>query len=171
MNGRNAKRKQNRYSGREPGPFFAITVSVMQSSAYLALSHAARSLLLEIALQFKGDNNGRLLASKAHLSKRGWNSADVIQRAKAQLIESQLIFETVKGARPNRASWYAITWQSLDPHPDYDPGVTKVFARSMYQKTEALTPARGTPAPSVVPAHGTKASPPTPSAGPMAALH
>jgi hypothetical protein len=52
------------------------------------LGHPARSLLLELARQFVRDNNGRLLASRAYLAKRGWKSADVIDRAKRELLEA-----------------------------------------------------------------------------------
>ena len=73
------------------------------------------SLFMEIARQFVGDNNGRLLASAAHLKKRG-NSADVISRAKRQLLAGGFIFETVQGVgrtkrvgtRSLRKAWTSI---------------------------------------------------------------
>ena len=114
-NGRNRS-----YSGRDAGGFVALPWTVLDSSAYTSLGHPARSLLLEIARQYMGHNNGKLLASRAYLGKRGWKSADVIQRAKVELLNAGLIFETVMGSRPNRASWYAITWQTLDALPGYD---------------------------------------------------
>ena len=80
MNGRNPR--QRRDHGRDQGGFIALPWSVVDSSAFKRLSHPARALLLEIARQYAGDNNGRLLASRAHLSPRGWNSVDVITRAK-----------------------------------------------------------------------------------------
>ena len=75
-NGRN----RGRGSGgtRDPGGFIALPWSVLDSAAYNNLSHPARSLLLEFARQYVRDNNGRLLASAAHLSKRGWKSSYVI---------------------------------------------------------------------------------------------
>ena len=81
-NGRNNGRKGD--SGRDSGGFMALPWSVLDCPAYAALSHPARSLLLEIARQFVRDNNGRLLASAAYLSKRGWKSSDVIARAKRE---------------------------------------------------------------------------------------
>jgi hypothetical protein len=44
-----------------------------------------------------------LLLSRNFLEPRGWKSADVIHRAKQELLEAEFIFETVKGRRPNRA--------------------------------------------------------------------
>ena len=58
------------------------------------------------------DDNGRMLLSSRYLAPRGWRSPEVITRAKRELLEAQLIFETVKGSRPNKASWYAVTWHN-----------------------------------------------------------
>ncbi len=161
-NGRNAGRKGD--SGRDPGAFVALPLSVLDSPAYARLSHPARSLLLEVARQFVRDNNGRLLCSRAHLAKRGWKSADVIQRAKSELLAAAFIFETVKGHRPNRASWYAVTWRALDRHPDYDFGATAGFERGAY-KNASLIPSGGTERALIVPSRGTERPPPVPSRG------
>lgn len=112
--GRNAR------PDRDGNQFVAMPVVVLDSPAYRGLSHPGRSLLMEIARQYVRDNNGRLLASAAYLSKRGWTSSDVITRAKRELLNAGFIFETVKGARPNKASWYAITWHPLDKIKGYD---------------------------------------------------
>ncbi len=85
-NGRNRGQKGD--SGRDAGGFVALPWSVLDCPAYAALSHPARALLFELARQFVRDNNGRLLASAAYLAKRGWKSADVITRAKRDLIET-----------------------------------------------------------------------------------
>ena len=130
-NSRNSGKRGD--SGRDSGGFVALPWSVLDCPAYAALSHPARSLLLEIARQFVRDNNGRLLASRAYLAKRGWNSPDVISRAKRDLLEAGFIHETVKGHRPNKASWYAVTWRSLDRLPGYDEGATQTFVRRAYQ--------------------------------------
>jgi len=80
-----------------------------------------------------------LLASSAYLVKRGWKSNDVISRAKRDLIEAGFIFETVMGHRPNRASWYALTWQALDRLPGYDAGALESFRRSAFRAPPLLT--------------------------------
>ena len=120
---------------------------MLDSPAYLGLSHPSRSLLLEIARQYFGDNNGRLLTSAAYLRKRGWKSSDVITRAKRELIDAKLIHETVQGQRPNKASWYAVTWQTLDRHPGYDSGTFESFRRGAFNSGPFL---------SVVPAKPTR---------------
>ena len=98
----------------------------------------ARALLLEVALQYHRDDNGRMLLSRAHLLGRGWKSADMIQKAKGELLEAELIFETVKGQRPNKASWYACTWWRLDRHPGFDSGVEKAFEQGAYRLRAAV---------------------------------
>jgi hypothetical protein len=141
--------------GRDSGGFVALPWSVLDCSAYRALSHPARSLLIEFARQYVRDNNGRLLASTKFLKNRGWNSADVIHRAKHELLEAGLIYETVKGHRPNKASWYAITWQGLDKDSRYDAGAWEGWrhARSGYKNTP-LIPSNGTKGHSIEPANG-----------------
>ena len=167
-NGRNKTRKGD--SGRDGGGFAAIPWSVLDCAAYGRLSHPARSLLMEIARQFVRDNNGRLLASASYLSKRGWKSSDVITRAKRELLEAGFIHQTVQGHRPNKASWYAITWQTLDRLPGYDHGAAESFERGAYRKSEplkitCLRPSHGVERPSIAPSHGVVKVLPTPSHG------
>lgn len=166
-NGRNSGKRGD--TGRDPGGFIALPWSVTDCAAYADLSHPARSLLVEIARQWVRDNNGRLLASAAYLSKRGWSSADVITRAKRELIAAGFIHETVKGHRPNKASWYALTWRTLDRLPGYDEGAAATFVRGAYQNA-SLRPSRGVEAPSIAPSHGVAKPSPTPSRGAVRAI-
>ena len=178
-------------TGRDPGGFIALPLSVLDCPNYVALSHPAKNLLIEVARQCKGDNNGRLLLSRAYLAIRGWNSADVIHRAKSELIESGFIFETVMGHRPNKASWYAVTWRRLDKIAGFDIGTDKAFEQGAYKRNvplldvkklrgyqasndirpsavgTALSPPDGTDAPSIGPPPGTESPPPAPSDGAM----
>ncbi len=136
-NGRNMGTKCD--LGRDPGGFVALPWTVLDCPAYAALSHPARALLIEVARQFVRDNNGRMLLSIAFLRKRGWKSSDVITRAKRELLAAGFIFETVMGHRPNKASWYAVTWRTLDKLQGYDHGATAGFVRSAYMSS-ALKP-------------------------------
>ncbi len=175
-------------SGRDSGGFIALPWSVLDCPAYARLSHPARALLFELARQFVRDNNGRLLLSAAYLSKRGWKSADVITRAKRELLAAGFIFEMVKGQRPNRASWYAVTWQALDKLPGYDVGAAESFRRSAYAdgvsiqrkptreelyekwrdpagKNAPLIPSHGAEGLSIAPPHGVERTAIAPSHG------
>jgi hypothetical protein len=162
--------RSKRDAGRDSGGFVALPWSVLDCAAYARLSHPARGLLMEFARQFVRDNNGRLLASGAYLATRGWKSADVITRAKRELLEAEFIFETVKGQRPNKASWYAVTWRALDKCKGYDFGTEAAFQRGAYLKSSPseitpLTPSSGVERPRIAPSHGVERSSPTPPHG------
>lgn len=154
-------------TSRDKGGFIALPHAVVDSPAFQRLSHPARSLLIEIARQLLGDNNGRLLASRSHLASRGWNSADVISRAKRELQASGFIHETVKGRRPNRASWYALTWYGLPAHPKYDYEALDTFVRSAYSRNSPLVPSDGQRRGETAPRGGTRAAPAVPRGGPV----
>jgi hypothetical protein len=162
--------RSKRDTGRDSGGFVAMPWSVLDCAAYARLSHPARGLLMEFARQFVRDNNGRLLASGAYLATRGWKSADVIFRAKRELLDAGFIFETVKGQRPNKASWYAVTWRSLDKCKGYDFSTEKAFERGAYLKNEALkidplTPRDGIKRSQIAPSDGVEQPATTPSHG------
>lgn len=168
-NARNPKRKGHDTS-RDQGGFVALPWSVLDCPAYARLSHPARSLLWEFARQYVRDNNGRLLASGVYLAKRGWRSQDVVTRAKRELLDAGFIHETAMGHRPNKASWYAVTWRALDKLPGYDAGATETFKRGAYQqnpplKNASLTPSHGVERVAIAPPHGVEVAPPTPSHG------
>jgi hypothetical protein len=137
-----SRKSKKKFSGasRDAGAFIAIPAAVLDSPAYMELSYPARALLVEVARQYRGDDNGRMILTRKHLLPRGWKSADVIQRAKDELINAGFIFETVMGMRPNRAAWYALTWLSLDKLDGFDTGAEAGFVRSAYlKKTQSLS--------------------------------
>lgn len=167
--------------------------SVLDCPAYGRLSHPGRSLLWEFARQVVKDNNGRLLCSKNYLAPRGWTSSDVITRAKRELLDAGFIHETVMGCRPNKASWYAVTWRALDRLQGYDAGAEASFVRGAYTalvmpnakptreelydrwrtpkltQNAALRPSGGVEAITVAPAHGAEKFPAGPSHGAVGA--
>jgi len=126
---------------REPGGYCALPWSVIDSKAYQSLSYPATALLIELARQYVRDNNGRLLLSLRYMSERGWRSKDVIERARRELLDAKLIYQTAQGHRPNKASWYALTWYTLDKIPGYDAGAVEGFRRGMYNTFHPATPA------------------------------
>ena len=137
-NGRGGSKRSKYQSGRDAGGFIALPFSVLDSPSFQKLSANAKALLLEVGRQYKKDNNGRLLLSKAYLLPRGWKSSDMISKGKKELLECGFIYETVMGHRPNKASWYAVTWQAIDILSGYDEGTLKGFVRSAYSKNVAL---------------------------------
>ena len=94
----------------------------------------------------------------------------MITRAKRELLSAGFIHETVKGHRPNRASWYAVTWMALDKLPGYDPGAAETFKRGAYQQNATLRPSHGVETASIAPSGGVGRVAPTPSYGAMRAV-
>jgi hypothetical protein len=157
-------------SGRDSGGFIALPWSVMDCYAYGQLSMHARALLLEVARQYFRDNNGRLLLSMAHMKTRGWKSASMLFKSKKELVDGGFIFETVRGHRPNKASWYALTWFKLDKLKGFDPETEKCFERSAYRKKTAtkidtLSPVHGQGPSYIRPPEGLTTLTPNPHAG------
>ncbi|WP_186764644.1 hypothetical protein [Comamonas flocculans] len=188
--GRDYKRTKGD-SGRMAGGFVALPWAVLDSPAWQRLGHPARSLLLELARQLGSSNNGRLLSGSAYLSKRGWRSKDVIARALRELVEAGFLHQTVQGHRPNKASWYAVTWQRLsNDKKGFDPGTAETFRSGAFMddaplpppkpsreqlyrrwdKNASLTPSHGVEEAPIAPSHGVEASSVAPSHGAMEAV-
>jgi hypothetical protein len=167
-----SKYKDNTKDG---GRFIQLPVVVLECQNYQKLGYPAKALLIELARQFTGMNNGRLLLSKKFLAKQGWNSSDVISRAKKELLEYGFIYETVKGHRPNKAGWYAVTWRTLDKIDGYDYGANKGFVRSAFNnlkiKNTSLNPPNGLKHQSIAPSNGLKTLSITPLKGTVIALN
>lgn len=156
------RRSKGHDTSRDSGPFVALPLQVLDSPSYIGLSHPAKSLLLDIARQFVRDNNGRLLASRAHLRKRGWKSVDTISRALKELLNAGFVHQTVIGCFPKTASWYAVTWRTLDRLPGFDAGAAESFVRGAYAKqalkNAPLSPPDGQERRSIAPPDGQRGS-------------
>ena len=108
------KRWKSAKEKQEGGAFARLPMSVLNSRAYIEANPHARMLLIDLFVQYRGDNNGDLCAAWKFMQPRGWRSEETLARAKRGLIELGLIVETRKGARPNKATLYAVTWCDLD---------------------------------------------------------
>lgn len=131
-----AKHKQ-KGADRDGVRFLALPHAVLDSQAFLNLSAPATRLLLDIARQYTGSNNGRLVACMSALSSRGWTSNDTLTRARRQLEAVGLLFQTRMGARPNKAAWFALTWFGLDWCSEMEIR-PESFPRGQYARKEPL---------------------------------
>jgi hypothetical protein len=66
----------------------------------MSLSFSAKALLIDVAMQYQGGNNGDLAVTWKLMRRRGWSSETTMHKAKAELLEKGLLFETRKGRRP-----------------------------------------------------------------------
>lgn len=122
---------------RDGGAFFALPSSVLNGAAYKTVGPHARMLLFDLLAQYRGSNNGDLSAAFSMMKERGWKSQHTLLNAKKELIEAGLIVETRKGARPNKASLYAVTWLALDDCGGKLDITSHSFPRGAYRLKDA----------------------------------
>lgn len=145
---------------RDGTTFLVLPHIVIDSPSYRDCGYPARAILIDIARQFTGTNNGRLVACNRYLKPLGWNSHGTITRSIGELLDCGLLIETRKGARPNKAAWYALGWQALDVTDglDIDP---KQYRTGLY-KIKALVPSKGIGKQRIAPSSRIKPTPAIP---------
>lgn len=134
-----SERKRQRITGRRSGPpFLKLLHNIIDSPEFAELSGAAIKLLLDLARQFNGMNNGNFDTSQlqmkwnkegtparsntcglkpARLPGKRWNSERKLTRATRELIENGWIVRTKQGGFGIGCSLYAITWWPVDECP------------------------------------------------------
>lgn len=110
-----------------------LPMSVLNSRAYIEATPYAKALLLDLYAQYRGNNNGDLCAAWKLMKQRGWRSEATLHKAKRELLELGLLYETRKGARPNKASLFAVTWLDLDDCQGKLDVTAAAFPRSAYR--------------------------------------
>lgn len=100
-----------------PGGFAGIPRIVMEHADFRGLSNTAKVVLLVLAYQFRGGNNGDLSAAPRLL--KGWGIASKVTVSKAiqELLAGRLIIRTREGRFLNpggQCALYALTWQPID---------------------------------------------------------
>lgn len=169
-----AKKTKGPGTKRDGTRFSALPQVVLESPGYRATGYPARSLLIDMTMGYSGKNNGKLTACAKYLKPLGWNSNSVLTRARRELIKCRLILETRKGARPNRAAWYALTWLDLDVTEglDIDPKLYQRCFRGGYMRPDIdpiqgalLRPRNGAATPSIAPYEAQLIGPSAPPSG------
>ena len=90
---------------------------VLDSPDYIDLSCKSKVLLIDLARQYRGKNNGDLSAAMGVLGKRNWKRGATVCTAIKELIDANLILKTREGRFLNpggRCALYAVTWQPID---------------------------------------------------------
>jgi hypothetical protein len=102
-----------RVKGRQTTKSFVMFPhDVMDHEKFRTLSPRASKLLLDIASQFRGNNNGDLCAPFKQMKKRGWRSSDQLNKAKKELVEKGFLLVSRQGGL-NKPTLYAITWFAI----------------------------------------------------------
>ncbi|AUM14884.1 hypothetical protein Kalk_08585 [Ketobacter alkanivorans] len=94
-------------------PFFQLTHRLLDLPAYIQLPHTAKSLLIDMARQYNGHNNGDICVTLKVMKKRGWTSNGTMWRALQALIAADLVMQTRQGGL-NKCSLYAFTWLAIN---------------------------------------------------------
>ena len=109
-----SSRKRAKATGRkESGPFLAVPKRMLDSPNYTKLTFKARAMLLELARQYNGSNNGDLCATYNTLKDRGFGSKETIFDAIRELEVLGFIVRTRQGGK-NLCNLFAITWKPID---------------------------------------------------------
>lgn len=105
--------------GGGPG-YGALPRNVWKHPDYCNLSGSGAKLLMDLACQFNGRNNGDLTVAYSLLRERGWSSKATIKRAVDELLQACLIRQSRPGRFTNpggQPALYALCWLPIDECP------------------------------------------------------
>lgn len=110
---RGNKRFKDNAEKRGGGQFAPMRVDVLRSEAWANTSAWGTRLIIDLAAQYRGNNNGDLCMTWSIMQKRGWKSKDTLNRVRKELLDKKWIVVTRQGAR-KVASLYALTFWAID---------------------------------------------------------
>lgn len=106
--------KRPKFTGRgKSAPFIRVERHWLDSQEFGDLSSDATKLFLDLARQYRGNNNGDFQATWKLMRLRGWTSAAALARAKQELCERGWAIVTRQGGR-HKCSLYALTVWAVD---------------------------------------------------------
>lgn len=108
-----AKKKRESKAIIYPG-YLHLHKRLLNCPDFIALKGNSMKLLIDIASQYNGFNNGDLCAAMTVLKKRGWTSNQQRQKALNEILDRNLIMQTKQGGLNLGPNLYAITWQPID---------------------------------------------------------
>lgn len=120
--------RRGRATGRfEPGEHFAaIPVDVMESEAFAALPDYAIPVLVALAAQYRGQNNGNLSLTCTQARQLGVHSSWKV-RAGLQLVSMVGLVERTRQGKMSHGrgvcALFALTWKPVDPTPQAFPPI------------------------------------------------
>jgi hypothetical protein len=111
----------------ESGSFVKLPHQVIRSPQFAALPATAVKALCGLLAQYRGNNNGDLVAALSIMQDYGWTSRDTLKRALDDLLAAGFIIVTRQGG--NRiARLYAVTFYAVDACDKFDPGIKATAA-------------------------------------------
>ena len=98
---------------RENGTYVGIPHAITRSREYAALSASAVKLIIDLADQFNGSNNGDLQAPWPFMQGKGWRSKATLYRAIDELLHREFVIVSRQGGR-HKCSLCALTFLAID---------------------------------------------------------
>lgn len=100
---------------RSAETFAAVSVKVMRSEAYRTLRSTYKAVLLALAAQYRGFNNGDLALTRLMARNLGVTSEQARSHGLRELSRRGLIEKTYQGGmRPLGPTLWALTWQRVN---------------------------------------------------------
>ncbi|MCU1113199.1 hypothetical protein JAK74_05195 [Stenotrophomonas maltophilia] len=135
-----AERNRRKITGRQSSDTFVrLPHSMMRHPAFFTLSGAAMKMLLFLAAQYNGRNNGDLSATKAMVEGAGVCAASKSKELLAQLEEAGFIVQTRHGIK-KQCHLYALTWVGIDRCPGKNLEIAAGPPRNDWRKTHLQHP-------------------------------
>lgn len=106
-------RKKDNIPEKVSGSFIAFPHAVFDSESFTGASDKAKSLLLALARQLNGRNNGHLQLTTKWLKSKGFKCPSSNIKARKELIERGLIAHTKQGGLNMGADLFAVTWVDI----------------------------------------------------------
>ncbi len=93
--------------------YLMLPLSVIKSPAWYSLTAYEKGLLMDVAADYRGNNNGDISCTWSLMQTRGWKSKDTLGKALAGLLEKGFLKKTRQGGK-RVCSLYALTWEPIN---------------------------------------------------------
>ena len=109
-------KKDNRWGDIDGGSAFVIPYTLLRHPNFTRLSPYGNKLILDLARQYSGFNNGYLCASRSLMRQCGWRSSVTLFTATLECEHYGLLVRTQQGGR-NKPNLHAFSWRRIDDKP------------------------------------------------------
>lgn len=107
------KKRDNRWNDIDGGNAFVIPYTLLRHPNCTRLSPYGVKLLMDLARQYTGFNNGYLCASWSLMKDCGWRSSITLYTAVVECEHYGLLIRTQQGGR-NRPNLHGFSWRRID---------------------------------------------------------
>lgn len=135
--------KNSKAKSKTP-PFAMMFLSIWQSAKFRAMGPWSRCVLGELMMQYRGNNNGDLSATRTMAKEWGIASDNTLRKALAELEAGEWIIQTrtcVFSRHGARCALYALSWFAIDecPGKDLEIGPTRAPPRTIRSLTASIS--------------------------------